>query len=256
MKIKTHRSRKTTTAFFYWNWKREKLVAGKNVGMFPLWVCLNTLTHNSSSWDIGPAVWLWGNHTSDGTVLRLSSIGDEDLKGEPQENCLAHCTEGLILAVEICLYVRTCVEIGYMSPQECLGCSVFLSRERSWTFSWKHRSLPRHYAFPTSATSCRGRSTRDLPALGSCGCDGPSAVVVAGRRGDFGAGRIRSTVAISERSCRISVLLALPSLIPTRCRVTKWDPSKDSRLQTQVAVGTFKLSPHLTSSFKSIRIIT
>lgn len=36
-----------------------------------------------------------------------SLLPDEDLKGKPQENCLARCTEGLILAVEI----RLCMSV-------------------------------------------------------------------------------------------------------------------------------------------------
>lgn len=148
------------------------------------------------------------------------------------------------------MYACTCVEIGYVSPQDCLGCSIFIFREWSQTFCWEHCSLPSHYAFFTSAVSCRWRTAIDLPAPGRCGCDRPVAAVILMQGESVPCWLFLSIAA------EYWFLLALPLLIPKHCRVTKWDPSQDQRLQTQAAIGICKLSQHLTSFFKSVYIIT
>lgn len=109
-----------------------------------------------------PTVLLWDSRASHGTVLHFCPASWRLVRKNPEELLSLSCWEPYPSCAGSLLCL-CCVSIGYTSPQERLGHSVFTVREWSWTSIWKHRCLMgcSCRAFPTIMASCMQRSAVD-----------------------------------------------------------------------------------------------
>lgn len=110
-----------------------------------------------------PTVLLRDGRASCGTVLHFCPASWRLVRKNPGELLSLACWEPY-LSCAGSLLCPCCVSIGYTSPQERLGRSVFTSREWSWTSTCRHHSCLTGCsccAFPTIVVSCRQRSAVD-----------------------------------------------------------------------------------------------